>query len=539
MPTTQQLKFGAYWDAIPPFYSTNGLPRINESNYNELQNGANLMPIEMPKDLVLKFLWQVRSVTIKTEYEFEAKNDNGWTSSIVGLTSDQQPVIESRGPFKLTGTAISEITSRELRLPQGYVQHITSEPYPIDRDEARSIAREGISGFSAFVASDFANFEADKAQLIPAIEAQADLIKNKLSQMKAMADGAKYYVLRTEIERQEAAFDLAVDDIKQDYQDQLDEIELEYNEDPPNEYRDTQYGQQVQRLRSQAVLKIKQEAQLQWFDWEGGFDRQVRFLDVGKYRTLSPQSMHNPPEMGGLFSGVYQTTAQMQSLSSTCMAVLYNSGFDFRQISFFFNQEFTYTRKVLILPGEPATVDVEGFLNVNADLGLFGAVSTDKDRAAAIKINAEGDSILLSGYYETDPAFPPTTVRFELISYNALFNVFTDTQKNPLPPFPVEPNPQIAPIVLSGEYFGSGSWSAAVQKMQPIADKIRELKEVGDAVENGSLEFRNKDDGLLFEAPLFVKTCVPIKNVRITYKIDKLYTDPPDPEPPAGETGSA
>ena len=105
-----------------------------------------------------------------------------------------------------------------------------------------------------------------------------------------------------------------------------------------------------------------------------------------------------------------------------------------------------------------------------------------------------------------------------------------------MPNFPQQsdfPDPEIADVVLSGDYFAGGDWSAAVEKFQPIADKIRELKEVGAATENGSIEFRGKNNDLLFEAPIFVKDSVPIKNVRLTYKIDKLYTDPPDDDPPA------
>lgn len=83
--TSQQLRFGAYWDAIPPFYSVQGLPPIQGSNYEEFTDTSNLMPVEMPKDLVFKFLWQVRSITIKLEYEFDAKTRAGGLVQLMEL----------------------------------------------------------------------------------------------------------------------------------------------------------------------------------------------------------------------------------------------------------------------------------------------------------------------------------------------------------------------------------------------------------------------------------------------------------------------
>jgi hypothetical protein len=55
---------------------------------------------------------------------------------------------------------------------------------------------------------------------------------------------------------------------------------------------------------------------------------------------------------------------------------------------------------------------------------------------------------------------------------------------------------------------------------------VSNLKEVAAATEKGTFELRDKADQLLFSTPLFLKNGVPIKNLRLTYKIDKLYTDP-------------
>ena len=534
--TSQQLRFGASWDAIPPFYSVQGLPPIQASNYEEFTDTSNLMPVEMPKDLVFKFLWQVRSITIKLEYEFDAKDEGGWVSSIDGITTDQQSVLQTRGPFVLQNAAIGAMTSRELRIPQGYISHLTSEPYPTNKDEARELAREGFGIINPFIPSESADFTAEKALVIPAIDAEADLIKSRLSEIKALADASNYVVLSQEIQRQETSFDAAVNAIKQKYQAKLDLIEADYNQGPPSEYSKTFYGKKAQREKDRAVYDVKQEAQLQWFDWEGGFDRQVTFGGVGKYRVQAPRSLHLPPTVGGLFGGIYQTTQQMQSLSSACMAVLIAPTFEFPEIEFSYVQEFQYDRKVLIEPDPEETREVDGFLVVSSSVDPFKVFSTEQERAAALKVQSSGDSVLFGGYYESPSQGGPPAIYFAFISYNSLFSEYTQDPVTPLPNFPQQsdfPDPEIADVVLSGDYFAGGDWSAAVEKFQPIADKIRELKEVGAATENGSIEFRGKNNDLLFEAPIFVKDSVPIKNVRLTYKIDKLYTDPPDDDPPA------
>ena len=218
------------------------------------------------------------------------------------------------------------------------------------------------------------------------------------------------------------------------------------------------------------------------------------------------------------------------------MAVLIAPTFEFPEINFSYVQEFQYDRKVLIEPDPEETVGVDGFLAVSSSVDPFKVFSTEQERAAALKVQSSGDSDLFGGYYESPSQGGPPAVYFAFISYDSLFSEYTQDPVTPEPSFPQQsdfPDPEIADIVLSGDYFGGGDWSAAVEKFQPIADKIRELKEVGAATENGAIEFRGKDNALLFEAPIFVKDSVPIKNVRLTYKIDKLYTDPPDDDPPA------
>lgn len=528
--TTHQLRFGAYWDAIPPFYSTQGLPPLPESNYDEFTDTSNLMPVEMPRDLALKFLWQVRSVTIKLEYEFDPKNENGWNSSIEGLATDQISVIESQGPFLLENAAIQDITSRELRIPQGYIGHYF-EPYPEDMDEARGLAREGFGPINPFTASDYADFTIDKTLLIPAIDAEATLVKEKLANIKALATASNYFTLKEEIERQETSFDLAVIGIKQKYQDKLDEITAEYNDGIASETRKIYYGKTVQTEKDRAVFEVRQEAQLQWFDWEGVFDRQVNFSGVGKYRIQSSKTLHYPPTVGGLFGGIYQTSQQKAALSNECVAVLAFPKFVFQQIGILFAQEFTYDRQVLIEPEEATTVQTDGELNVYTSIDPSMAFSTKLEKAAALKIDATGVSVLYGGYYESTPQSGPPSIYYAFINYDAIFNQYTQDVKSPLPDFPQQtdfPSQEISDVVLSGDFFGGGGYDAATEKFQPIADKIRELKEIGNATENGTLEFRDKNDNLLFETPIFAKDVVPIKNVRLTYKIDKLYTDPLD-----------
>lgn len=533
---TQQLRFGAYWDAIPPFYCAQGVPPIPESNYTAHTDFEGLAPVQMPRDLVFKLLWQVRSVTIKLEYEFDPKNSDGWISSVGSLTTDQPMAIATRGPFTLTDFEFTAIigsaswATRELKLPQGNLQYFGTEAYPTDRDAARELAREGFGIINPYITSDFADFNFEKDLVVPAIEAEAQLIKSRLAEIKALATGSNYTVLETEITRQETAFDSAVVALKNDYQAKVDLLVSEYNALTETEELKVFYGKKAQTLKNRGVFDVKQEASLQWFDWEGGFGRRLRFLDCGKYRIQAPQSLHNPPTIGGIFASIHQSSDQLSSLSSTCLATLKVPSFTFPEINFGYTKPFTYESLVQVEPEQtaPTTILLDSEFSAFTAADLLKIISTTENRAAAVKYSPSADGFIRSGYFYSENY---NRAFFQYVYYSDLFNFYNETPFETPVSFPVPgdfPTQEIADVVLSGEYFGAGNWSAATAKFQELATKVEQLKEIGTATEAGTLEIRGKDDGLLFEAPLFVKDCVPIKNIRLTYKIDKLHTDPLD-----------
>jgi hypothetical protein len=359
--------------------------------------------------------------------------------------------------------------------------------------------------------------------------------------MKALATAAGYSLLQAELERQETAFDDGVQTLKNTYETRITTLTTQFQEFPATEESKIFYGKKAQQLKDRAIFDVKQEARLQWFEWEKGFQQRLGFFGVANLRIQGPTAMHNPPTLGGLFAGIYQTTDQLAAASTQCMAVLRVPQFEI-ETEFDFTKTISYERQVFIDPIDsvPSTVLLEQAFAVFVAADLPKLIATTADKAGAVKLNAIGDGDLFAGYYEYQGS--PPGIYTSYVTYLNLFNQFNETQLESPPPFPSEsqfPNPEIADVVLSGPYFGGGSWEAAAAEFQPIADKITQLKEVGEATEKGTFEFRDKEDELLFSAPLFLKTGIPLKNIKLTYKIYKLYTDPPDEEAPAGETGSA
>jgi hypothetical protein len=55
--------------------------------------------------------------------------------------------------------------------------------------------------------------------------------------------------------------------------------------------------------------KIRQRAQLEWFGWENGFEKQLDFPEYARHRTLAPWGFFNakPPSLGGAFVGSCST----------------------------------------------------------------------------------------------------------------------------------------------------------------------------------------------------------------------------------------
>lgn len=533
--TSQQLRFGAYWDAIPPFYSVQGLPALPSSTYQAFTNGEGLSPIEMPRDLVFKLLWQVKSVTLKLEYEFDPEQTDEWTPTVGNLTTDQPLALFTRGPYALTDGQSGIIASaswatRELKLPQGDLAFLSTAAYSTDADTARGLTREGFGIINPFVGSDYADFQTEIALAQGAIDTEAGLIQAKIQEMKSLAITGNYSALETELTRQETAFNAGVQALKQTYQERADTLIAQFEATTQNENWKVFYGRKAQELKDRAVFDVKQEARLQWFEWEQGFKQRLGFPQVSEFRIQGPVAMHTPPTCGGLFAGVFQTTDQIASASTECVAVLKVPSSTIGT-NFGFTKSISYERQVWIEPGEtaPSTVLVDEDLSVFIAADLPKLIATTATRAGAVKFTGTGDGRLYAGYYEYNDQSSPPSIYTDFADYSTLFNAYNETILESPRPFPTAgqfPTPEIADVVLSGPYYGGGSWDDAAAEFQPVSDKINQLKEVAAATEKGTFELRDKADQLLFSTPLFLKNGVPIKNLRLTYKIDKLYTDP-------------
>lgn len=266
---TQQLRHGAYWDAVPPFYAMTTLqgPSLDQTGQSTFPKWRGRHPIKIPKDLALQLLWQVAEYQIKLEFE-EKPNVEGYTGrcyattdgtffatwDLAGLTDNEQGII-----------AAQNFESRELKLPQGdlkwvktvrkdftdeipafsteqypYISFVT-EDYSADRAEAVQQvlsaweSRGGIPAFKEYdVIADIyfdhpATFASEKQKATAAINAAADEEIAKLLAMRNANEKTPYTNLKAEIIRQISIFYQWSEQIKAEAQDELEELNAAYN----------------------------------------------------------------------------------------------------------------------------------------------------------------------------------------------------------------------------------------------------------------------------------------------------------------------
>jgi len=564
---TQQLRCGAYWDAVPPFYAVNGLPPIPQSNYDahtgpnyypfNFQRGQDppkfkaLTPVTMPKLLALKFLWQVRSVVLKFKFENNKIESNGFKLSFP-LNSDGQDFerIASTAPIALKSDLFNTLntsekwTTRDLKIPQGSIT-ILQTPYSTNRIEAKDTAREKTGLVLYFNSSDYANYQTEKTKVIEAIDQQSAIEIAKLNLMKSYSDASNYKILSDEINRQKNELQIGVQKLKEKYQEKIDSIiaTREAEEEPIiNELLNISYGKLFESLKESAIQATKEEAQLQWFEFNKGFENNIAFWSMQQYLTNRPLSMHNPPHINGLFGGIFKS---IDNNSENCTVSLRVPGefyTDPRSDKFYLTKliEYevdSYSKTNYGNPNsEPVVEKTKYTTSTYTGYSIpfpLSSISGIPEYAGAFKFfHIEILGNFSSGSVYTDEIGDLTIFK----NYEQLINPYNESQISQKPQFPTS-DPEILSKIetldeeqrsalFSGPYFSEQSWEAIAQELELAADKFSQLKEISETEQKGKIEFRDKSGNLLHEVPAYGKKLLPVKNYVLTIQIHELNTDP-------------
>lgn len=525
----ETLQFGAYSDAVPPFYVAYKPQEPPDSAYVPHTEFRGNLPVKIQESTALKLLWQVKSLDLKIEYTLENSSSEGW-ETICDPPLQREVSIESMQIDGL-GNIANGWQGRPLKIPQGTINY-QNPPYGNDADANRALMREGFGPINPFNPGDLADWEVEKNLADAALNAEKQAISQKLAEIKALANAYEYFTLEAEIERQEASFNLAATAIINKFQTDLQDIISEFNDlDPPPPSWSTtaksSYARRIQTLRDRALFNLRQEKQLEWFEWEGGFDKKINFQEVGKMRIMGNKALHRPPTIAGIFTGLTAATESSPSFIKRCIGIInLSEAFfsDFFDISFI--KPISYQRKEFF-EGEdetPRTVTREDEFGIGCNLDILRCVSTVEETAAKIYIKPSRiDADLFSGVYV---AFGGAQVLQQAIPYGALYNQINETVMEGIP-FTEDPSysPQQKEVVYSGEFFGSGSFAAAKEYMAPVAAKVQELKNPGPTKECGFLRIKEKSGTNLIEQKLYCRSVLPLKNVFITYQIQSYHTD--------------
>jgi len=564
---TQQLRCGAYWDAVPPFYAVNGLPPIPQSNY-DAHTGPNyyplsfqkdqdpikykaLVPVVLPKSLALKFLWQVRSVVLKFKFENNEIESGGFKLTFPLDSSNQDfERIGSSSSIALKSDLFNTLNTsekwatRDLKIPQGSVS-ILQTPYPNNRSEAKDITRQKTGLVLYFNSSDYANYENEKTKIIEAIDQQAAIEITRLDLIKSYSDASNYKILSDEINRQKNEFQAGIQKLKQNYQEKVDEIIIKrQSEEEPIviEILNIFYGKLLESLKASAIQATKEEAALQWFEFNKGFENNIDFWSMQQYLTSRPLSMHNPPHINGLFGGIFKST---DNNPENCTVSLRFPGEFFTDprsdkfyLTKFINYEVdSYSKTNYGDPNAEPVVEITKY-ETSTRTGYIipfslSSISGIPEYAGAFKFfHQEILGNFSSGSVYTDELGDITIFK----NYKQLINPYNESQISQKPQFPTS-DPEILSKIetldeeqrsalFSGPYFSEQSWEAIAQELELAADKFSQLKEISETEQKGKIEFRDKSGNLLHEVPAYGKKLLPVKNYVLTIQIHELNTDP-------------
>ena len=529
-----RIEFGAYSDAVPPVYVVGKIQEPPNSAYEPHTEFRNLFGIKMRKSLAMKLLWQVKTFKCVLEYSTPDTPTGDWVAK---GQADFIPRIETQGPAGIQssgGGLFNYWSDRKLRIPQGNINgKIPSySQYP---DQNRTICREGFTVINPFIPGDNTTYESEKAAGKSALQAEKQAIEAKITQIKTYATAYKYFILKQEIERQENSFRSASTLIINEFEYELGNIVSEFESlpFPPPSWSTTvktTYAQRIQRLRNKYLFKLRQQHQLEWFEWDGGFEKKINFNDVCKIRLLGPKALANPPSILGIFSGIAFQSKSTEDIGDQCLGIInpntFSGGFNaFGQTNIFFEKDISYAFLEFkeVEDEEPREETEEDKFVVLCVSNIFECISTNEETARKLYIKPTliyAD--LRSGLYITSNG----TEYRESLGYKSFFDAITDAAMDG-PPFQEDPSlsPEQKKVVYSGDFFG-GTFGGAKAYFESVANKIRQLKNPSNTLECGYLRIKGKDGNILLETKLYTRREFPFRNVTVTYSIEEYHTDP-------------
>lgn len=358
---TQQLSLGAYWDAVPPFYSMTTLPgpALNTGQESAFPKWQGRHPITIPNDLAAQLFWQVAEYNAKLEFNLK-ETVEGYTVNCQDfrISTEDNKFLETWDLGTLTENqsgiiAAQNFESRELKLPQGDLKWIktvrkdftdeipagSTQQYPyisLVTENYATLQPAAIQqvtsawdagGIGAFKAYDIAAeiyfdrglvFSTEKNKASASINSIIAEELGKLTLMRVSNQKTKYYDLKRQIDAQFLSFQQWSQQLSAEAQQELEEAQTDYDalsepppEDPegegagPSPAQEKQFAIRAIRIGETYKNKIKLRALLEWFWWENGFEKELDFPEYAKHRMLAPWGFFNaaPPSLSGAFVG--------------------------------------------------------------------------------------------------------------------------------------------------------------------------------------------------------------------------------------------
>lgn len=345
---TQQLKFGAYWDPIPPLYNFTTVqgPALNDGTESTFPKWVGRHPIKVPKALGLQLLWEVAEYTAKLEFEILPEvNEYQVTSIPAASTSTGKFLstwdIPTLTEFEYGIIGAKNFETRDLKLPQGdmmwvktvdkyftsqlssgqappYMSLVT-ETYDVDDDQAiqQVVSAWEEGGIRAFKAYDIAAeiyfdrglfYSSEKTKASGAITKAISDELTKLNLMRISNEKSLYLEFKEKITAEIQNFSGWSSALKSEADQKLGELEEEFSQiEEPSPVESRQFAKRAIAIGEDYKNRIQQRAQLTWFAWEKGFEKELDFPPYAKQRLLAPWGFYNalPPSLGGAFVGVF------------------------------------------------------------------------------------------------------------------------------------------------------------------------------------------------------------------------------------------
>jgi hypothetical protein len=687
---TQQLRFGAYWDPVPPLYNFQTVqgPALNAGTESTFPKWVGRHPIKVPKALGLQLLWEVAEYTAKLEFEVLPES-NGYevTSHPAASTSDGKYLatwdLPTLTEWEYGIIAAKNFETRDLKLPQGDMmwvktadKYFTSqlqsgqtppymslmvESYDTNNSEAinQVVSAWEEGGIRAFKAYDIAadiyfdrglTFSSEKSKASTAVTKAISDELNKLTLMRVSNEKSLYLEFKEKITAEIQSFGSWSSALKSEFQEKLDDLESEFSAiEEPSPVENRQFARRAIHLGEEYKNKIHQRAQLSWFAWENGFEKELDFPPYAKQRLLAPWGFFNarPPSLEGAFVGVFAPESEEDptekdfhlviDLPSRYFTFTLTKTFDDQDGMFQSNEwleeegvEYTvlnpdfpvckyqidgvkfqnnYPSGIIPKDADPLTYCIEELDEIedeNGDVtyvpngvcalkpenlwcaeefkltaskfkrkypspveasslsGEEGESTTDAGTGSVMiefvfnlnqlgftEFRAEANfdpkpyGRFIGGYYYDMLSTPERFFQGD-IALSDVYDIAILTKHNTpfitdyppvywyLPDTPVsdfeEGYDQVNSVVYSGSKCGNGG-EGAIEEFDKLVTDCTKLRETdSETEEKGTFTIKDKEGNTLLEFPLYGKTLIPIKNVKLTYTIKRYNWEPPEEE---------